>query len=146
MRIIVNRGFDKTFTRIVVFSNNQKIVDCPIKQDYCEFESKKGERFLVKLRYSSRFAFTIASICCHDHNDTLYITPVKMFKVWMLINYMMFPCGFLLFYILQKTNVSDLYDSCFTGLVVLWALSLIFMGFSHYIPWIRKKMFKTIKL
>lgn len=146
MRIIVNRGFDKTFTRIVVFGNRQEIASCPIKQDYCEFESMVGKRFLVKLRYPSSFTFTIASICCNDHNDTFYITPVKMFKVWTIINYMILPGIFLLFYILQKTNVSDLYDSCFTGLVVLWALSLIFMGFCHYIPWMRKKMFKTIKL
>lgn len=146
MKLIVNRGFDKIFTRIIVFKNTEKILSCPMKQDYCEFEAKEGERIIVKLKYPDSFTFTIASIDCNGNNDTFYISPTRLFKNWSLVNYMILPGFCFLFYVLQKTTVSDVYSCFFTGLMVLWALLLICMGFGLYIPFMHKKMFKLIKL
>lgn len=146
MKIIVNRGFDKIFTRILVFKNTQEIISYPSKRDHCEFETKEGDRIFVKLKYPSTFTFTIASIDCNGYNDTFYICPTRLFKKWALMNYMLLPGVCLLFYVLQKTNLSDLYNCFFAGLMVLWALSLVCMGFCKYIPFMRKKMFNSIKL
>lgn len=146
MKIIVNRGFDKIFTRIILSKNTQEIISCPTKRDYCEFETKEGDRISVKLRYSNAFTCTIASIDSDGANETFYICPTSLFNIWTLINYRLLPGFCLLFYILQKTTLSDLYSWFFAGLMALLALSLICMGFCQYIPFMRKRMFSSIKL
>ncbi|MDD7461907.1 MAG: hypothetical protein PUK67_05475 [Prevotellaceae bacterium] len=146
MKIIVNRGFDKIFTRMIISKSNKETICCPAKQDYCDFDTKTGERIVVKLGYPGTSTFPIASIVCEGYDDSFYICPTKLFKNWAIANYMMLPGLCLLFYILEKATTTDLYDYIFAGCMALWALSLICMGFCQYFPFIQKKMFKTIKL
>lgn len=146
MKIIVNRGLNNIFTRIIVTNNTKEITSCPTSKDYCEFDAKIGESFFVKLRNPNTSTFTIASIDCKGLNDTFYICPTRLFKNWILVNYMILPGICLLFYILQKATVSDFYDLFLAGSMALWALSLICIEFCQYVPFMRKKQFNIIKI
>lgn len=146
MKIIVNRGFDKTFTRIVVVRDKQTILDCPIERDCCEFEAKEGECFLVKLLSFCTFMLPIATIDCNGVDDIFYISPTRLFQKWTILNYMILPGLLLLFFVLQKTRQTNLYNWECTGIIVFWALSLICMGCCQYIPFFRKRMFKINKI
>ena len=78
MKIIVNRGFDKLFARIVIGKDAQKTISCPTQQDYYDLDTKKGEQIVVKLRYPSTFTYTIASmfITFHPENScTRFVRP-----------------------------------------------------------------------
>lgn len=145
MKIIVNRGFDKLFARIVIGKDAQKTISCPTQQDYYDLDTKKGEQIVVKLRYPSTFTYTIASIDTDDDNQVYYICPTGLFKKWTALNYMLLPGICLLLFIL-KIAVPGLCDHIFAGSMALWALSLICMGFCQHFPLTRKNIFKTIRI
>lgn len=145
MKIIVNRGFDKVITSIIVFKNSQKIVTCPMEQDSCEFDAKEGDQIVIKLGFSNFYKLTIATFTYSEVDNIFYIHPMTFFKRWILANYMMFPGLFLLFYVIQKMIESDLYNYAYAGFTVLWAFSIMSMGFFQYYPCIRKRIFKVEK-
>lgn len=103
MKIIVNRGFDKLFARIVIGKDAQKTISCPTQQDYYDLDTKKGEQIVVKLRYPSTFTYTIASIDADDDNQVYYICPTGLFKKWTALNYMLLPGICLLLFILENS-------------------------------------------
>lgn len=47
MKIIVNRGFDKLFARIVIGKDAQKTISCPTQQDYYDWTQRKVNRLLL---------------------------------------------------------------------------------------------------
>lgn len=146
MKIIVNRGFDKVTTSIIVFKNSQKIVTCPMEQDSCEFDTKEGDQIVIKLGFSIFYKLTIAAFTCSDVDNMFYIHPTAFFNKWILANYMMFPGLFLLFYVIQKMTESDLlYNYAYAGFTVLWAFSIMSMGFFQYYPCFHKRVFKIEK-
>lgn len=145
MKIIVNRGFDKVTTSIIIFKNSQKIVTCLMEQDFCEFDAKEGDQIVIKLGFSNFYKLTIATFTYSEVNNIFYIHPMTFFKRWILANYMMFPGLFLLFYVIQKMIESDLYNYAYAGFTVLWAFSIMSMGFFQYYPCTRKRIFKVEK-
>lgn len=145
MKIIVNRGFDKIFARIIICKDKQETISCPTQQDYCDLETKKGERVLVKLKYPGTFTYTIASIDADGDNHAYYVCPTALFKNWTVLNYMILPGICLLLFILKMT-VSGSCDNFFAVSMAVWALSLICMGFCQHFPFMRKKIFQTIQL
>lgn len=144
MKVIVNRGFDKTFTRIVVLKNGQEVKTCAIDRDYCTFDVAPTDRIEIKLKYLGDRSFAIAAAdCSRGETDTVYVSPSRQFRRWTAANYKMFPCLFLLFFVLQKAVASDAFGWTFAGVVFLWALSLVGMSSSVYFPLIRRRMFKA---
>ena len=144
MKVIVNRGFDKTFTKIVVSKDGKDIRICPAGKDYCTFDATATSKVEVKLRFPGIRTVVIATIDgIGEKTDTFYISPSQLFKRWIIVNYMIFTCIFLLFFVLQKAVVSDLFDWLFTGFTSAWALSLISMSSCLYSPSMCKRMFKT---
>lgn len=146
MKIIVNRGFDKIFARIIISNDKQEIISLAAKQDYCDLYTTKEERIFVKLRFLSTFTYTIALINSDGQDNVFYICPTNLFRIWIILNYMSLPGICLLFYVLKITTAADLYDIFFAGLMALWAVSLVCMGFCQYFALIRKKMFQLIDL
>lgn len=147
MKIIVNRGFDKIITKIVISKNKKEIMICPIKQDYCTFDAKEGDQIVIKLRFLGGLTLPIASFNCHKTDNTFYISPTSLFKRWILVNYMIFPGIYLLLYVIQKAMIGlNLYNWFYTSIVAMWALSLICMGFCQYVKFMRQRMFKLEKI
>lgn len=141
MIIIVNRGFDKFLSKIVISKNSRETTTCPVTQDCCKIDTREGDQIAVKLKFYGCLALTIASAVCHDRNKTLYICPTTLFKAWTFVNYNVFMCLFLLFFILEKAISTNEFLVVQTALVVAWALSLMSMGFCHNCKTVRKKMF-----
>lgn len=139
MKIIVNRGFDKSLMKITIYKNGQEKAFIPRMKDYCELGAKEGDKIDIKIRQGGNF--TIASFNCHNAYETLYISPTKPLRRWTEANYRIFPAFFLLFFVLKTGIKSDVLDLYGAATAVLWALSLICMGFSIYFPSIRKEMY-----
>lgn len=146
MKIIVNRGFDKVMTSIIVFKNSQKIATCPMGQDSCDVDAKERDQIIIKLGFSIFYKLTIANFTCSDVDNIFYIHPTAFFNRWILTNYMLFPGLFLLFFVTQKMIESALFNYTYTGFTVLWAFSTMSMAFLQYYPYMRKKIFKVEKL
>lgn len=143
MKFIVNRGFNNTFSRIVVFKNAQRIMVCPMRKDYCEFDAKEGDNIVIKLKYLDTYTMTIASFAYHEGKEIFYAHPTKMCKLWELANFKILPYLSLLFLVLQTTIKSDAYDWFCAGIIVLTALSLLCFQYSMLISYMRKRLFKV---
>ncbi len=143
MKIIVNRGFTNILSKIVVYKNSQKITECSINEDCCDFDANDGDQVIVKLKYLDSSSSTIASFSVHSGYRTFYVGPTITWKILELVIFKTFPwllCP--LFFILKIAVRSDLSDWFFTSIVVLTVLSLISLELSMRVPCVMKKMFK----
>lgn len=109
MKIIVNRGFNKIFSRIIILKNSQEIIVCSSIKDYYEIDAKKGDRIVVKLKAFSTFTSQIANFVCNDEYDTYYICPTIVLRGWELLNFKVLPYFSLLFLVLKISIMSELY-------------------------------------
>lgn len=146
MKIIVNRGFDKSFTRIAVFRNAQEVAVCSNQKDYCVFEAKGGDRIVVKLKFLNASALTIASWVLDKGDETFYVSPTRMYRKWELANYKILPYFSLLFLAFRPVVESDGYGWFCAGMVVLTALSLMVFLSCVLNSGVRKKLFRCEKV
>ena len=137
MKIIVSRGVDNIFTRIRVFKNGQLIAVCPMRKDYCVFDAKEGDRVVIKLKY-----VTIASFVYHEGQDTFYISPTRMHRIWGWLNFMVFPYLTLVLFVFKAMVGSDAYDWLCTGMLVITVLSLMLLSSCVLNPRKRDMMFR----
>lgn len=142
MKIIINRGFEKILTKIVVFKNGQEIIVCPAKKDYCELDAKEGDQIVIKLNSINTFVLTVASFTYHEGNDVFYISPTKAYKIWELLNFKIFPYLSLLFLAFTVVIESDMYKWFCIGMIVLTALSFICLQTCMMTSFMEKKWFK----
>ena len=142
MKIIVNRGFNKIFSRIIILKNSQEIIVCSSIKDYYEIDAKKGDRIVVKLKAFSTFTSQIANFVCNDEYDTYYICPTIVLRGWELLNFKVLPYFSLLFLVLKISIMSELYIFFCTGMILLTALSLMSLQFCMLIPALQVKLFK----
>lgn len=77
MKLIVNRGFDRAFTRIT-----------------------------VRLAFPAGLSMTIAEMECRAPGDIFYVSPSPALLRWMTACYMIFPALFLTAFVLQKATDS----------------------------------------
>lgn len=146
MKIIVNRGFERFLTRVVVFKNAQEIVACPIKKDYCEFSAKEGDQIVIKLKSLGASALTVACFDYHEWKDTFYVGPTMLCKIWELFNFKILPYICLLLLAIGAAIESDTYSWFCAGMIVLTALSLIIFLACMLIHPMRKRLFQSVDL
>src|SRR5574344_1378769 len=101
MKIIVNRGFDKIFARIIISNDKQEIIRLSAKQDYCDLYTTKEERIFVKLRFHSTCTYTIASINSDGQDNVFYICPTNLFRILRILPCLTLSGIWLLFYVLK---------------------------------------------
>ena len=142
MKIIVNRGFDKALTRIVVYKNGQKAAVSTMEGDCCEVSAKEGDKILVKLGFLDTSMLTIASFACHGEHEIYYVSPTAMYRRWEVANYKLLPSFCALFFLLKIGLRSDTLEWLFVGMIFLTVLSLISLQLCSLIPVVRKRMFQ----
>ena len=142
MKIIVNRGIDKLYTKIVILKNSKKIAVCPFIVDHCIFDTKEGDKIEVKLKLLDTSTITIASFVCNVVGETCYVSPSMMYKRWELVNFKVLPFFCTLFFLIQLISKSNVYEWCFTIMLVITVLSLICSQLCSIIPSTRNKIYK----
>lgn len=138
MKIIINRGFNHLFTKVAVFRNEQEITACPMQEDCCEFEARRGDHIAVF--FKSIGALPVAAFVCQGNDETYYISPTMTCRVWELASFKIFPYLSILSLAFQLVIESETYKWFCAGMLVLTALSLL-IG-----PLMWKRMFKLKKL
>lgn len=146
MKILINNGFNKNFSKVILYKNSQEILLCPIKEGLYEIEAKKSDLIVVKLKSFGNISSKIADFVCDNENDTIYVNPTKRCKEWEFLNFKIFPYFSLLFLVLKPTVMSEVYEWFCTSIIVLTALSLICFQFYTLIPAMSVKLFKIDKL
>lgn len=146
MKLIVNRGFDKAFTRITVLRNGQQVLSLPASQSHCELEAGQGDRITVCLGFPAGLSMTIAEMECRAPGDIFCVSPSPALLRWMLACYMIFPALFLAAFVLQKATDSCALGWLWAALAALWALSLIAMGGCQHIPSVSRRLFRATRL
>lgn len=144
MKIILNRGFSNLFTRLVVSKNGQEIINCSMKKDYCEFDTKIGDQIVINLR--SLGYVPIASFVCNGESETYYISPTMFCRRWEFLSFKIFPYLTLILFGGKMFIESDLYDWLCAAMILLTVLSFIFIQSCPFQPFMWKKLFKVDKL
>ena len=146
MKIIVSRQLDKSFMRIVVYRNAQRVAVCPSDDDCCVIGAKDGDKIEVRLKYHLPPMVTVASFVYREGADTYYISPTRMYKTWSWLTFGVLPYLSLFFLALEAAVDNGAYDWFCTGMVVFTALSLILFLQSPLLPFLWKRMFKLAAL
>lgn len=141
MKIIINRSFINIFARIIVYRNQQKMNSISIRGDGCELHVREGDQVEVRLKSLCLWSSTIASFVYHEGNDSYYVSPTMVCKIWELASFKILPYFSLLFLVLRASIVSETYEWFCTYMVVLTALSLMGLQICMQIPYMRKELF-----
>lgn len=142
MKIIINRGFDKAFSRILIIKNADKAIVSHFKKDYCEIKAEDGDRIVIKLGFLDTSKLTVGSFVYHKGIDIAYVSPTTMCKIWEFANFKLLPYLCLLLFVFKVVIESDTYEWFCTCMIVLTALSLICFMFCTIIPYVRNQMYK----
>lgn len=146
MKLIVNRGFDKAFTRIAVLRNGRHVLSLPASQSHCELETEQGDRITVRLAFPAGLSMTIAEMECRAPGDIFHVSPAPALLRWMLACYMILPALFLAALILQKAIASCALSWLWAALAAVWALSLIAMSCCQHIPSASRRLFRATRI
>ncbi len=142
MKIIINRGFDKLLTKIIVFKNEREVNACHFQNDYCALDAIEGDRIVVKLKFPDTSTVTIASFIYHRGNDIYYVYPTTLCKIWELLTYAVLPYTGLLLLALRAAINSEAYSWFCAAIIALTALSLVCLKTCVLLPSMRKRLLR----
>lgn len=141
MKVIVNRGFDKILTRIVVFKNERKIATSSMRRDYCKFEAEEGDKVEIGLKLFDATTSIIASFICNRENEVIYVRSTRMCKKYELLSFKILPTLCALSFLLKILVVSEVYEWLFMAMITFIVLSVIGFQCCMLIPFVRKRLF-----
>lgn len=146
MKLIINKSLNNYFNKIIINVNDNQVIRSTFSDDYCSINLNSYDKIVIKLRLLDNFRIKLISFIYMPGKDILYIGPTRLYKIWEIINFQLFPylCIFLL---VLKPTISYLnFQWIIVGIIIFTALSLFFMQLSKLIPYIRKKLFKIVWL
>lgn len=140
MKIIVNKGFCNSFSRIIVSRNDNENIVCPAGESVCEFESTEGERISVKLRFIDTFSPTICTFIGRRECEIVFVETSGVYRVLDKVTYVLpYACLFLL--ALRLSVTSEVFGWVCAIITAVTALLLICLKLSVYIAPVRRRIF-----
>lgn len=142
MKIIINRGFEKRTSKIVVFKNTHTIGDFPTHFDHLELDAQEGDKIEIRMNSFGMPDTTIASFVFTREHGTYYICPNTMYSRWEIANYRYLPYLCLLSLAFRYVIEVEWYDYFCACLFLITPLSLMSFQICMAIPSIVKRFFK----
>lgn len=146
MRIFINRDFNSSQAKILIFRNGQEIAVCKRNDLFCIFPANGQDELTIKYKFPDHSSITIASYVCREGQETILIKPSLLARRWDAISFRYLPYICIFALALNPAFESEWYEWASCGFVVVTALSLILRWFYTMIPALRQGLFEVVEV
>lgn len=141
MKLIIDKGINNIFSRILIIRNGKEKTIFPTDCDYCEFPIEKNNILDISLKTRISGTIPLTSISYSQEKNIIYIRPSTLYKVWESVNFKWLPYLCIILLVLGISIDNSIYEWVCAVMIALTAISLMTMQFGQWIPSIRKKLF-----
>lgn len=143
MKIIITKGTNIAFSKIIIIKNGKEESRLPATKDFCNLDCDDQDEVVIKLKlWESLGSIEIFSFFGSGKSDVLYIAPTTLCKIWDFSNNILpYLAVFLL--AIKPAMASSWFDWVCAGIVCMLALSIMTMKTVIFIPSIRRKLFQA---